>query len=459
MKTFIQSFFILLSLHTYSQSSSHSIYKKDSSGMIQSLVKGKFSGQARYFFMATDNQKGLSDYYANAVGAYLKYETDSFKKFTLAVSASAVYNVFSSDLTQMDATTKKPNRYEIGFFDLSHPEKKSIYRMEELYVQYSLSKGFIRLGRQLLNTPFINPQDGRMRPTFANGLWTKLTFSSTQIEAGVLTGILPRSIGYWQSVASSIGLYPQGINQDGSASNYAHQLSSKGILLTGLTQPLSHSIKLKLWNLFAENIFNTTLLQIDMERTNKEQIKWLASFQYILQQQVNDGGNKDASKSYFQSAAPAQVISAMTGLKAKHWKVSVNFTRIFKGARFLMPKEWGIEPFFTFMPRERNEGFGDVNAFVIKTAYNIPQFYLQVWVQAGHFQLPDVKNTILNKYGMPSYNQLNAGLKYMPAFAKGIDSQFLYVFKKNAGNIYQNPAFVFNKVNMSLYNLVLNYTW
>lgn len=458
MKIFIQSFFILISLHTYGQNSSDSVNKKDSL-IFHALKKGQFSGQVRYFFMATDNQKGLSDYYANAIGAYVKYQTDSFKKFTFAVSASAVYNMASSDLTQNDSTTKKPNRYEIGFFDISRPEKKSIYRMEELYVQYSLPKGFIRLGRQLLNTPFINPQDGRMRPTFITGLWTKLAFSFMQFEGGVITGVLPRSTGHWHGVASSIGLYPQGINEDGTTANYASHLSSKGILLAGFTKPVNSNIKLKLWNLFAENIFNTALLQIDMDKTVQEKTKYLVSFQYIFQQRVNNGGNNDDSKSYFQSAAPAQAVSAMTGLKGEGWEASLNYTRIFKRARFLMPKEWGIEPFFTFMPRERNEGFGDVQAFVFKMNYTIPKFGLNTFLQAGYFQLPDVKNTVVNKYGMPSYKQLNAGLKYMPSFVKGMEFQFLYVYKKNAGVTYYNPAFVFNKVNMSLYNLILNYAW
>ena len=124
-----------------------------------------------------------------------------------------------------------------------------------------------------------------------------------------------------------------------------------------------------------------------------------------------------------------------------------------------MPREWGREPFFTFMPRERNEGFGDVQAFVIKTAYNFPKACLKTSLQAGHFVLPDVKNVVLNKYGMPSYNQVNAEVRYTPKFISKLDLQALYVFKSNKGNTYQNSAYVFNKVNMSQYNLVINYTW
>jgi hypothetical protein len=38
------------------------------------LSKGNFSGHFRYFFMGTDNETGLTDYYANALGAGLKQQ-------------------------------------------------------------------------------------------------------------------------------------------------------------------------------------------------------------------------------------------------------------------------------------------------------------------------------------------------------------------------------------------------
>jgi hypothetical protein len=84
---------------------------------------------------------------------------------------------------------------------------------------------------------------------------------------------------------------------------------------------------------------------------------------------------------------------------------------------------------------------------------------LKLSLQAGHFQLPDVKNVALNKYGMPSYNQLNAEVRYSPLLVQKLGLQFLYVYKDNKGNTYQNPGYVFNKVNMALYNVVVNYNW
>lgn len=298
-----------------------------------------------------------------------------------------------------------------------------------------------------------------MRPTFVSGLYTKQSFKTTQVEGGYIAAVLPRSINRWYSVGSSIGLNPQGLNTDGTAANYAGQLSSKGILLAGITTQLSKEVRLKAWEQFVENVFNTALVQADVEKAVSDKYAYLLSLQYINQQRVNQGGSNENTKGYFQSAAPAQVLSAMTGLRSTHWEASLNYTRIFSGARFLMPREWGREPFFTFMPRERNEGFGNVQAYLIKAGYKAPGAGLKGSLQWGRFQLPDVKAVSLNKYGMPSYNQVNADLQYAPKFLSGLDLRFLYVYKSGTGNTYQNPGYVFNKVEMSLYNLVINYTW
>lgn len=447
---------VLLHAQVFSQDDSS---KKDTASLPPVEKQNNFSGQARYFFMATDNQHPFTDYYAHAIGAQAKYEAPLGRHFRFAVGGSAVYNLSSSDLVKDDTLARRPNRYEAGLFDLRFPNQKTTVRLEELYLQYALPKGIIRLGSQLLNTPFINPQDGRMRPTFVSGLYTTLSTSSTQLEGGWIGAVLPRSISGWYSAGSSIGLNPQGVNTDGTPSNYNGQLSSNGIFLAGITHSLSRGIKLKLWEQYAGNLFNTALLQVDAEKGLRDKAKLLASLQYTHQVKVNDGGSSELSKGYFTADRPAQVLSAMAGIKSGRFEGSFNYTRIFKQARYLMPREWGREPFFTFMPRERNEGFGDVHAFVIKTACNFPKAGLKTSLQAGHFQLPDVKNVALNKYGMPSYSQVNAELRYTPKFASKLDLQFLYVYKDGTGRAWQNPGSVFNKVNMALYSVVINYSW
>jgi hypothetical protein len=136
----------------------------------------------------------------------------------------------------------------------------------------------------------------------------------------------------------------------------------------------------------------------------------------------------------------------------------MNYNRITSDGRYLMPREWGRDPFFTFMARERNEGYGDVHA--MNGTFN-KTFGKSGWrAEAGYGQyfLPDVTNVRLNKYGMPSYWQTNIDIRYIfGGFYQGLEMQFLYVYKGQLGQTNGNDKYVMNKVNMSLYNLVINY--
>src|SRR5688572_13007828 len=157
----------------------------DSTSILSAFKKGRINGHFRYFFMSTQNQKELTDYYANAVGGGIRYETAKFHGFQFAVSGFYTYNVGSSDLGKKDSITGQSNRYEIGLFDVEDPyNKNDIDRLEELYLKYNYRNSSIIFGKQIINTPFINLQDSRMRPTGVNGIWVESNeINKLKIEA------------------------------------------------------------------------------------------------------------------------------------------------------------------------------------------------------------------------------------------------------------------------------------
>jgi hypothetical protein len=436
------------------------VQTEDSTSLLFAFKKGHFNGHFRYYFMSTQNQKGLTDYYANAAGGGLRYETAKFHGFQFAVSGFYTFNIGSSDLGKADSTTGQYNRYEIALFDVEDPyNKNDIDRLEELYLKYTYKKSSIVFGKLLINTPFINLQDGRMRPTGVDGFWFELNeIKKTKIEGGWLYAISPRGTTKWFDVGESIGVYPVGVNTAGIKSQYANNLESKGVFLIGTHIEVSKNLKLHGWDVFTENIFNTAMLQADISMPLENTNKFFASAQVIRQDAVNSGGNEDPDKTYFEKGGKAITFGAKAGWQNKQWDASINYNRITADGRYLMPREWGREPFFTFMPRERNEGFGDVHAIMAKVNYNIPKVRVKTSLAAGYYKLPDVKDYRLNKYGVPSYTQVNADVRY--AFDKvlnGLEAQLLVVGKVNNGETYGNKIFVFNKVNMVLYNFALNY--
>ena len=149
------------------------------------------------------------------------------------------------------------------------------------------------------------------------------------------------------------------------------------------------------------------------------------------------------------------------------YQITAAATRISKDGRYLMPREWGRDPFYTFMPRERNEGFGDLTALTLEAKIErslYPNFInlkrLSFTLGCGNYLLPDVKDYFYNKYGMPSYQQLNTILNFQ--FAKNkkphnLAIQLWYVQKFMAGNTYNQIKYELNKVNMSQVNIVVNY--
>ena len=433
---------------------------EDTTSLLSAFKRGDFNGHFRYFFMSTQNQKGLTDYYANAVGGGIRYETAKFHGFQFAVSGFYTFNIGSSNLGKADTTTGQLSRYEIALFDVEDPyNKKDIDRLEEFYIKYSHKKSSIVYGRQLLNTPFINLQDGRMRPTGVEGFWFETNeIKKVKVEGGWLYALSPRGTTKWYDADESIGVYSGGVNIDGTKSQYNNTLQSKGVFLVGAHVELIKNITLHGWNVFTENIFNTSMLQTDFSFPLKNNSSIFAAAQFIRQDAINKGGNDVAAKTYFENGGKAVTFGTKAGWKNKQWEASINYNRITAHGRYLMPREWGREPFFTFMPRERNEGFGDVHAIMGKVNYNIPKIRIKTSLSGGYFKLPDVKNYRLNKYGVPSYTQVNADVRYaFNKVLKGLEAQLLIVGKLNSGETYSNKKFEFNKVNMVLYNFVLNY--
>ncbi len=427
--------------------------------LLRAFGAGRVHGSARYYFMATINDGALTDYYANAAGGSLSYETGSFHHFSVGAAAGFAFNIGSSDLTRPDSISGQPNRYEIGLFDITDPANKvNMARLEALYLKYTFAGGFVQFGKlSALNTPFINPQDGRMRPGVEEGLWTSIRFSKRlQLAGGWLTGFSPRSTWRWYKPGASLGLYPQGVNADGSKSAYLNNVESAGVgiaQISGNAGTFSYTILEQ----FAEHLFNTAGLSASyapIRFAPDNAISFAA--QAYRQDAVENGGADDQKKTYFPKDNHAWIFSGQLRWSAPHWDCSINGIRITRDGRYLSPREWGRNPFFTFMPRERNEGLSDVTAFVVKGGYRRKS--LSSELSMGHYNLPDVTNFARNKYGQPSYTQLNAELRYVFSGAlKGFDALLLCVYKKNDGDLHGNPRYEDNKVNMSLINVVLNF--
>lgn len=451
---------ILPVLDSYAQHEGEQSNQVTDTTSFQSVFqRGKVSGHFRNIFMATTNAGHLPDYYANAIGGGLKYETAPFHGFQLGIGGFYIFNIGSSNLAERDSGSGATNRYEIALFDIEDPTNKTdIDRLEELYLAYHHKDLNIVFGKQIINTPFINPQDSRMRPTEVEGLMINGKMrKNLQWNVGWLYNISPRSTVKWYAVAQSIGVYTQGVNKNGDAADYHGNLDSKGIGLLGAHYKIRSGINFSLWEQYVENIFNTAQVQVDFE-TKAGQHRYFASLQYIRQDPLNDGGNADPKKTYFDKSNRSNILGARAGLAKKNWEGSLNYTRITSHGKFLMPREWGQEPLFTYLSRERNEGLGDVHAVAAKLKFNFWADRVKLEAGYGQYYLPHVANFTLNKYGLPSYRHLRIMGDYaFKNFLQGLDIAILIVFKEKLGHDPLPAKYIVNKVDVFNGNILVNY--
>lgn len=430
--------------------------------LLEAFQHGHFHGSFRSYFMTTDNAPDLSDYYALAAGGGLHFASSPYHGFSFGIGGLFNYNLRSSDLGAKDSLTGALNRYEIGLFDVKDPENRSdLDRIEELWLRYQWKKTQITLGQQSIQTPLVNYQDGRMRPTAETGLWIVVNdLKNTKIEGGWLWKISPRSTVEWFGIGESVGLYPKGLNPDGTGSGYPENLESAGIGLLGATRQVGKRTKIQVWDQYVENIFNTVFVQADYTHPLKNEHQLLLGLQAIHQDALSYGGNADASKTYMLRGAQSNVISAQAGWQHGAWQALAAYTRVTADGRFLSPREWGREPFYTFMSRERVEGSGDSHSVTARVNWQTGNKKLRIEAVYGHFYLPDVKNYALNKYAFPAFRQFNFDVRYtFGGMFEGLRAQLLYVWKGRMGEVYDSNRYIINKVDMSHFNLIFNYTY
>ena len=445
-------------IHPYEHHNEREKDTTEAQNFQQFFRSGTLYGHARYFFMATDNADGLADYFANAFGMGIAYESAPYRGFQIGLSGFFNHNLWSSQLDEHDALTNQTSRYETGLFDLERPEERGdMDRLEDLYLKYSWKNSQITLGKQHIKSAFINPQDGRMRPTLVDGLQFQLRGAKKmQLDGGVLVGISPRSTVEWFKIGESIGVYPAGVNDSGVASSHPTNIPAEYLaFLEGKWQPIK-ALELKFSNLYVDRLMNTLLLQADYKKTFSQGYQWRAAAQAIWQQGAT--GSSAVTHDYLRANHQARVYGARLGLDLpSKWQFNLNYTHIADADRYLMPREWGRDPMFTFLPRERNEGYANVNAINLVVKKPVKERWM-FSTGTGYYQMPNPTDFARNKYGLPSYYQVNIDAFYtFGGWMEGLTGQLLYVYKGNATGSPLADRYTINRVNMSLWNLVLNY--
>lgn len=387
------------------------------------------------------------------LGTILSYQ----KNWKLHLGYRSFANVASSDIWLPDPLTGQANRYELGLFDLLNTKDRFFGKLETFSLEYARSRFGMKAGRMAINSDWINGQDGRLSPTAVEGftIWIAPD-SNWKVSFWAIGRMSIRGSSEWLSVGNTVGIYPVGRSVSGKPAQYFGNTDSNWLGILEIDRKLGKEVKLHFSNTTANNLFSTYWLSLEKNKKIKSSI-WTFGFQTGFQHGNGNGGNSVPELRYKQPGDKNYALSGRLGWKNSKWITHLNYTHVGGKGRWLSPREWGKDAWYTFIPRERNEGFESVQAVVVYAEYGFQKIPLSVYGHLGFHQVSDLSDAASNKYNFPSYRQLNVGIKYKPKGVKNLDFHLIGVSKTPLGLAKLTPVQVYNKVSLMHFNAILNW--
>lgn len=410
----------------------------------------------RTFWMSTSYPDDFKNDFALGTSLGVGTKLSYGEHWSAKVSYRGFLNVWSSEIWEPDPLTNRGNRYETGLYDLLNPEDGAFGSWENLSLNYQSEKFDFGIGRMGINTPWINPQDGRLAPTMIEGA----TFNyrpekSWEISVWYIYRMRVRGTKDWLRPGETVGIFPVARDVNGQPSQYYGNTKSDGVTVFEVSKK-SQLGKFELSHTWAHNLFATYWTQWQNNWKSKSGLTWITGLQFGYQHGVENGGNSDPLLRYKDPNDKNWVVSGRFGLKKGKILSHLNFTKLGGEGRWLSPREWGKDAWYTFVPRERNEGYKSVEAFTAYLEYS-PNSQWSVYSHLGFHWLPDVSDFQANKYAFPSYRQLNLGVKYNPESLRAMDFHLLVMNKEAIGDQELSAAQRYNKVEMIHVNLMINW--
>ena len=419
--------------------------------------QGHFHGHVRNYFMATLNHRNLRDYYTNATGGAVSYQTAYLKGFALGVKGIFSYNTFGNNLTQRDNVLNQVAKWELELFDVNRPEvKNDLDRLEELFVQYKRQHFQIALGKIDINeSPLLLRRDGRMNHFVYQGVWSSYEKKSTKIKAGIISGVSPRGMTEWFNFNEAIGLNSNGFTYDGQPAAYHEKANTLGMLVVSAQKKVGSKLTSKLHSYTLHNIMQTTWAENEWQNN-----EWFLGAQLVNQVALPKQKELTNAFRYKQSNGSTWALAVKLQKKVNrlHQKISVAYLRVGKQGRFLYPKELSRENFYVSQPRSWIDGFGDLHVYQIGTEYNMHKNKdITASFYTAYFDTPNAAAYTHNKYGVNAYWQNTLSIDYhFHRFLEGLECTLLLVNRSSPFDKSLTESENFYRNNFNHINFIIN---
>ena len=287
------------------------------------------------------------------------------------------------------------------------------------------------------------------------GLWgVGQLNAATTLQGGWLTHVAPRSTDSWYRLDEAVGRYSMGVAPDSSRANYLDRVGTHGLAVLGLRRTLGPHATVQAWQYFADHLLAASWLESTLT-CPRPAGTWTASGRLLWQHSLTRNSEEPISQRYAEPGEQARTLSARLAYQHRAWHYSAQYTRITAHGRYLFPREWGREPFYTTLPRERIEGAGDVHALGASVAWQRPH---APRLEAGYGYHNLSREARLNKYSLPDFHQLNLTVTHaFTGAAEGLRLRTLHAAKWGANRAAYLPARAINKVDLHHLTVALDY--
>lgn len=427
----------------------------DSLNLAQHFSRGHVKGHLRNFFMSTVNQGELKDYWTNAYGMSLHYESIPFYGFVFEMKGIFSFQTLSSDLNERDELTQKGSKWEVELYDvLDSYNTHDLDRLEELFIEYRWKESHIKYGRIAIDdTPLINESDGRMKPFVFKGFNAHLKLKNHfTIQPFLLNGVSPRSTVEWFTINEAMGIKNNGYDANGDSANYRHHIEARYIGGLGLMYDLPN-VKVRLWEFILDKTYNTNWLQLDAD-VKKINFGLITAYQFGLASQES----LEFNNQYIHNNSKVGIVSGKLGYDNRTFSFDLSHTEIFGAGRFLNPREFGRDQFYTSVTRSRADGLGKASVSKLGATYS-PQKLKQLLIDCNiqYTNAAGEYNYAYNKYGVRDFIQYLLNFDYQfSEKLKGLEATLLYVYRQDVDSGLLSKERTINQTNFHQINVIVN---
>lgn len=297
------------------------------------IAAGNVSGQLRLAYIDQNNDAGI-DTYATSLGGQLKYETGSWNNLKLGVAAYVS--------GKLPFASGSGDRLNPDFFDT---DGKSFVYLGEAYIDYTADDITLRVGRQQIETPYMETDDVRMLPnSFEAAIATYRGFDNTTLVAGYARR--------WAGYDSPTG-HNDSLNE---FKKFGENHDSNGLYLLGATNESLENLAVQGWiyviDQYSDIAYADAVYTINLSETASTEL--CGQYAYFDEDKDTQGNNTGVDGQVY--GAGINVNMGMVTLNAAY-----NHTSNTNGK--FITNGLGGGPYYTSMEEMTIDGMSDAVAY------------------------------------------------------------------------------------------------